>query len=47
VRIGYRSAATLVKRMEKEVVIWSANAAGKRDILVNMVDEDQATLDSD
>ncbi|MGE3143278.1 MAG: DNA translocase FtsK, partial [Hyphomonadaceae bacterium] len=33
-QIGYNRAATLVERLEKEGVISTANAAGKRDILI-------------
>ncbi|MBI1252089.1 MAG: cell division protein FtsK [Alphaproteobacteria bacterium] len=36
--IGYNRAATLVERLEKEGVISTANAAGKRDILVGSVE---------
>jgi S-DNA-T family DNA segregation ATPase FtsK/SpoIIIE len=39
-QIGYNRAATLIERMEKEGIISEANAAGKRDILVDVVDED-------
>ena len=39
-QIGYNRAATLIERMEKEGVISTANAAGKRDILLDVVDED-------
>jgi S-DNA-T family DNA segregation ATPase FtsK/SpoIIIE len=39
-QIGYNRAATLIERLEKEGVISSANAAGKRDILLDVVDED-------
>ena len=42
-QIGYNRAATLIERMEKEGIISTANAAGKRDILVGVgggVDED-------
>jgi len=38
--IGYNRAATLIEKMEKAGVISEANAAGKRDILVDVVDED-------
>jgi S-DNA-T family DNA segregation ATPase FtsK/SpoIIIE len=38
--IGYNRAATLIEKMEKMGVISEANAAGKRDILVDVVDED-------
>ena len=38
--IGYNRAATLIEKMEKAGVISEANAAGKRDILVDTVDED-------
>ena len=33
-QIGYNRAATLVERLEKEGVVSTANAAGKRDILI-------------
>ncbi|MGH6951252.1 MAG: DNA translocase FtsK [Vitreimonas sp.] len=39
-QIGYNRAATLIERMENEGVISTANAAGRRDILVDVVDED-------
>jgi S-DNA-T family DNA segregation ATPase FtsK/SpoIIIE len=39
-QIGYNRAATLIKKMEKAGIISEANAAGKRDILVDVVDED-------
>ena len=39
-QIGYNRAATLVERMEKEGVISTANAAGKREILVGAGGED-------
>jgi S-DNA-T family DNA segregation ATPase FtsK/SpoIIIE len=39
-QIGYNRAATLVEKMEKAGIISEANAAGKRDILVDVVDED-------
>jgi S-DNA-T family DNA segregation ATPase FtsK/SpoIIIE len=39
-QIGYNRAATLIERMEKEGVISEANAAGKREILLDVVDED-------
>ncbi len=38
--IGYNRAATLIEKMEKAGIISEANAAGKRDILVDVVDED-------
>jgi S-DNA-T family DNA segregation ATPase FtsK/SpoIIIE len=38
--IGYNRAATLIERMEKEGVISEANAAGKREILLDVMDED-------
>jgi S-DNA-T family DNA segregation ATPase FtsK/SpoIIIE len=38
--IGYNRAATLIEMMEKRGIISTANAAGKRDILVDVVDED-------
>ena len=38
--IGYNRAATLVERLEKEGIISTANGAGKREILLDMVDED-------
>jgi DNA segregation ATPase FtsK/SpoIIIE, S-DNA-T family len=38
--IGYNRAATLIERMEKEGVISEANAAGKREILLDVLDED-------
>jgi S-DNA-T family DNA segregation ATPase FtsK/SpoIIIE len=37
--IGYNRAATLIERMEKEGVISEANAAGKREILLDVMDE--------
>ncbi|MBX3427973.1 MAG: DNA translocase FtsK [Hyphomonadaceae bacterium] len=39
-QIGYNRAATLIEKMEKAGIISEANAAGKRDILVDTVDED-------
>ncbi len=39
-QIGYNRAATLIEKMEKAGIISEANAAGKRDILVDAVDED-------
>ena len=39
-QIGYNRAATLIEKMEKAGIISEANAAGKRDILVDVVDED-------
>ncbi len=38
--IGYNRAATLMERMEKEGVISAANGAGKREVLLDLVDED-------
>jgi S-DNA-T family DNA segregation ATPase FtsK/SpoIIIE len=38
--IGYNRAATLIEKMEKAGIISEANAAGKRDILLDEVDED-------
>jgi S-DNA-T family DNA segregation ATPase FtsK/SpoIIIE len=38
--IGYNRAATLIEQMEKRGVISEANAAGKRDILIDVVEED-------
>ena len=38
--VGYNRAATLVERMEKEGIISTANAAGKRDILIGQGVED-------
>jgi S-DNA-T family DNA segregation ATPase FtsK/SpoIIIE len=38
--IGYNRAATLIEQMEKKGIISEANAAGKRDILIDVVDED-------
>jgi len=38
--IGYNRAATLIEKMEKAGIISEANAAGKRDILVDVIDED-------
>jgi S-DNA-T family DNA segregation ATPase FtsK/SpoIIIE len=38
--IGYNRAATLIERMEKEGVISTANAAGRREILLDVMDED-------
>jgi S-DNA-T family DNA segregation ATPase FtsK/SpoIIIE len=40
-QIGYNRAATLIEKMEKAGIISEANAAGKRDILVDVVDEDK------
>jgi S-DNA-T family DNA segregation ATPase FtsK/SpoIIIE len=37
--IGYNRAATLVERLEKEGVVSTANAAGKRDILIGQLNE--------
>ncbi|MBI1186406.1 MAG: cell division protein FtsK [Alphaproteobacteria bacterium] len=37
-QIGYNRAATLIERLEKEGVISTANAAGKRDILIGQPD---------
>jgi len=39
-QIGYNRAATLVEKLEKEGVISTANAAGKRDILIGAAAED-------
>jgi S-DNA-T family DNA segregation ATPase FtsK/SpoIIIE len=39
-QIGYNRAATLIERMEKEGVISEANAAGKREILVDELEEE-------
>ncbi len=39
-QIGYNRAATLIEKMEKAGIISEANAAGKRDILVDVIDED-------
>jgi DNA segregation ATPase FtsK/SpoIIIE, S-DNA-T family len=39
-QIGYNRAATLIERMEKQGVISEANAAGKRDILIDEMEED-------
>lgn len=39
-QIGYNRAATLIEQMEKKGIISEANAAGKRDILIDVVDED-------
>ena len=39
-QIGYNRAATLIEKMEKAGIISEANAAGKRDILVDVLDED-------
>ncbi|MET0182156.1 MAG: DNA translocase FtsK [Caulobacterales bacterium] len=39
-QIGYNRAATLVERLEKEGVISTANAAGKREILIGQGVED-------
>jgi S-DNA-T family DNA segregation ATPase FtsK/SpoIIIE len=38
--IGYNRAATLMELMEKKGIISPANAAGKRDILIDVLDED-------
>ena len=38
--IGYNRAASLIERMEKEGIVCPANAAGKRDILIDVLDED-------
>jgi len=38
--IGYNRAATLIEQMEKKGIISEANAAGKRDILIDVIDED-------
>ncbi len=38
--IGYNRAATLVERLEKEGVISTANGAGKREILLDMMEKD-------
>jgi DNA segregation ATPase FtsK/SpoIIIE, S-DNA-T family len=38
--IGYNRAATLVERLEKEGVISTANGAGKREILLDMMEEE-------
>jgi DNA segregation ATPase FtsK/SpoIIIE, S-DNA-T family len=38
--IGYNRAATIMERMEKEGVISAANGAGKREVLLDMIDED-------
>ncbi|MGE0741459.1 MAG: DNA translocase FtsK 4TM domain-containing protein [Hyphomonadaceae bacterium] len=38
--IGYNRAATLIEKMEKAGIISTANAAGKRDILLDEVEED-------
>jgi S-DNA-T family DNA segregation ATPase FtsK/SpoIIIE len=39
-QIGYNRAATLMEMMEKKGIISPANAAGKRDILIDVLDED-------
>jgi S-DNA-T family DNA segregation ATPase FtsK/SpoIIIE len=39
-QIGYNRAATLIEQMEKEGIISTANAAGKRDILIGESVED-------
>ena len=39
-QIGYNRAASLMERMEQEGVVGQANHAGKREILVEEVDED-------
>lgn len=38
--IGHNRAATLIEEMEKRGIISTANAAGKRDILIDVIDED-------
>jgi S-DNA-T family DNA segregation ATPase FtsK/SpoIIIE len=38
--IGYNRAATLMERLEKEGVISAANGAGKREVLLDLMDED-------
>ncbi len=38
--IGYNRAATLIEQMEKQGIISTANAAGKRDILIDVMEED-------
>ncbi len=38
--IGYNRAATIMERLEKEGVISAANGAGKREVLLDLVDED-------
>jgi S-DNA-T family DNA segregation ATPase FtsK/SpoIIIE len=38
--IGYNRAATLIELMEKKGIITPANAAGKRDILIDALEED-------
>ena len=39
-QIGYNRVATLIEKMERAGIISEANAAGKRDILVDVIDED-------
>jgi DNA segregation ATPase FtsK/SpoIIIE, S-DNA-T family len=39
-QIGYNRAATLMERMEQEGIVGQANHAGKREILVEAVEED-------
>ena len=39
-QIGYNRAATLIEEMEKRGIISTANAAGKRDILIDVIEED-------
>ncbi|MFO0201502.1 MAG: DNA translocase FtsK, partial [Alphaproteobacteria bacterium] len=38
--IGYNRAATLIERMEKAGIISTANAAGKRDILIDELEDE-------
>jgi S-DNA-T family DNA segregation ATPase FtsK/SpoIIIE len=38
--IGYNRAATLIEQMEKRGIISAANGAGKREILVDELEED-------
>jgi S-DNA-T family DNA segregation ATPase FtsK/SpoIIIE len=38
--IGYNRAATLIEKMEKAGIISEANAAGKRDILVDELEDE-------
>jgi S-DNA-T family DNA segregation ATPase FtsK/SpoIIIE len=38
--IGYNRAATLIEQMEKRGIISTANAAGKRDILIDALEEE-------
>ena len=40
-RIGYNSAARLIERMEKEGVISKPNVAGKREVLVRKLEENE------